>query len=195
MEDLLNDSIAELKKESSDMTHCRINMIARQIYYLAHEADTTGKCSHEILEEYVNSMIYSVLMWEREIKMDSTDKPVERKMPASLNEVYLTKTMMTNRKRYYDALRTTVTDPEYMQKVRDSFSPRVKRKSTNLGKKYTRAIKIAKYDHNGNLVAVYDTIMLAAKSAGVQSTHLIKKCIKNEISEAYGFVWRIYDQF
>ena len=189
-EETVDETLAEYTQETPDVTRCRIDAIVGRIYLLAYDAKKNGKCPYETLETYVDSVIYSVLMWERSIKMDSTDEKITHIMPDSLEERRLTEILKTNIRRYYDALRVTVTDDEYLAIVRDSFGPRRKRKAPQ-GRK-SHGIPIAKCDMNDNLIEVYPTLNMAVKSLGITSTHKIKKCLDGQLPSAYGFKWKIY---
>ena len=60
--------------ESLEETACRLELIARQIYYLGKDGETTGYTDYKTLETFVNCMLYSVLEYEKRIKRSSQNK-------------------------------------------------------------------------------------------------------------------------
>lgn len=55
-----------------------------------------------------------------------------------------------------------------------------------------RMKKVCQYDHNGNLINVFDGIRLAEEKTGIANQNICK-CCQGKVETAGGYVWKYYE--
>jgi hypothetical protein len=67
-----------------------------------------------------------------------------------------------------------------------------KNKGINTGANHCRAIKVAQYDMQENLIKIWDCMSDAGRELKVDTSN-IYKCCAGKYKTAGGFIWRYYD--
>lgn len=95
--------------ETLEETACRLEMIVRQIYYIAKDAEEYGFTDHNTLEDFTNSLLYTAVEYEKRIKSMSEHRPTRRPETHG-NSLKLLKTLEESLKRQYENLRKNCND-------------------------------------------------------------------------------------
>ena len=90
--------------ESLEDTACRLEMLVRQMYYIARDAEYTGYADHDTLMGYTNSILYSALEYEKRIMRMSHNRPTKRPKIHG-NEARLTNIFKESLRTQYENLR------------------------------------------------------------------------------------------
>jgi hypothetical protein len=95
--------------ETLEETACRLEMIVRQIYFIAKDAEEYGFTDHNTLEDFTNSLLYTAIEYEKRIKRMSENRPTKRPVTHG-NALKHTKTLEESLKRQHENLRKYCND-------------------------------------------------------------------------------------
>lgn len=183
------ESTRDYTRESPEMTQRRMQAMVDCLYRLNKEADITGECDYERLEAFVNSVIYSALVLEKDVKAKAVNSH-NPNIPEG-TERFMAKKLIRNNKMYNQHLRNVVTDEESLNTLRKSFHLIDLNKPKGKG---TRNRIVNQYDMKGNLICSYETLKEATFAMGIKCTACITNVIKGMKNNYKGYIFRYGDE-